>query len=326
MFRYFKTKEWLLWSWGGLVVIVSALWYLVNLDVEINEWFGRFYNTLQEALATPGAVTVEQYNAHLFEFAAIAAEYVIIAIASAYFTAHWTFRWRQSMAEFYHEHWVGDIEGASQRVQEDTAKFSRIVESLGSTAVEYLLQLLAFAPILFTLSSQLVGLPFFGYVEGSMMWVAIATALGGTLIMIAVGVYLPGIEFDIQKREAAYRKVLVHAEDNIPKNFDELTSDLFAQVRGIHFKYFFHYLYFNATKFSFLQGMVVVPYIALGPTIVAGAVTLGVVSQISRAFGKVAESLQFFVRSWGTVVELISVYKRLRQFEDRINSNEVKNL
>ena len=63
----------------------------------------------------------------------------------------------------------------------------------------------------------------------------------------------------------------------------------------------------------------IVPYIALAPTIVAGTVTLGVVQQIIRAFGRVEGSLQFLVKSWSTIIELISVWKRLREFERQIN-------
>lgn len=66
---------------------------------------------------------------------------------------------------------------------------------------------------------------------------------------------------------------------------------------------------------------VLVPYIAIGPTLVAGAVTLGVMQQIVRAFGRVESSFQYLVNSWTTIVELISVYKRLRAFESRIGSS-----
>lgn len=62
------------------------------------------------------------------------------------------------------------------------------------------------------------------------------------------------------------------------------------------------------------------PYLALGPTLVAGAVTLGTMQQIIRAFGKVQESFQYLVTSWSTIVELISVYKRLRAFESQIRA------
>ena len=77
-------------------------------------------------------------------------------------------------------------------------------------------------------------------------------------------------------------------------------------------------MYFDIAKFSYLQFGVLVPYIALGPTVVAGAITLGAMQQIVRAFGRVEMSFQFLVRSWGTIVELISVYKRLRAFEAQV--------
>ena len=64
-----------------------------------------------------------------------------------------------------------------------------------------------------------------------------------------------------------------------------------------------------------------VPYLALAPTIVSGAITLGFVQQITRAFGRVENSLQYLVRSWSTIVELISVWKRLSEFEARLNYN-----
>jgi peptide/bleomycin uptake transporter len=58
--------------------------------------------------------------------------------------------------------------------------------------------------------------------------------------------------------------------------------------------------------------------------VVAGVITLGVMQQISRAFDKVTESFQYLVYSWSTIVELISVYKRLRAFESQIHVVEVE--
>ena len=87
------------------------------------------------------------------------------------------------------------------------------------------------------------------------------------------------------------------------------------------FRSYFNYLYFNAVKWSYFQGMVIVPYLALAPTIVAGTITLGFVQQITRAFGRVESSLQYLVKSWSTIVELISVWKRLREFEAKLITN-----
>ena len=47
MFKFFTEKKWFLWSIGGTLLILSATWYQVQLDVQINEWFGEFYDTLQ---------------------------------------------------------------------------------------------------------------------------------------------------------------------------------------------------------------------------------------------------------------------------------------
>ena len=82
-------------------------------------------------------------------------------------------------------------------------------------------------------------------------------------------------------------------------------------------------IYFDVAKISYLQAGVFVPYVALAPTIVSGAITLGVMQQIVRAFGRVESSLQFLVRSWSTIVELISIYKRLRSFEEVLGGKDV---
>ena len=326
MFKFFTTKEWLLWSWLGLIAILSTTWYMVSLDVMINEWFGDFYNTLQEALAKPNSVTLEEFIAKCFTFAGIAAIYIAVAVVLGFFTSHWTFRWRKSMADYYHRNWNGGIEGASQRVQEDTLKFARITEDLGIGFVEAMMVLGAFMMILWELSKQVTHLPWIGEVSHALVWVVVLTAIGGTVLLMGVGYKLPGIEYDIQKEEARYRKSLVLAEDD--DLIGERTfSHHFKRVTGIHYKAYFHYAYFNVAKFSYLQGMVIVPYLALSPTIVSGAVTLGFISQITRAFGKVAESLQYLVRSWTKIVELISVWKRLREFERHIELiNEQKKL
>lgn len=322
MFNYFKLREWWLWSWGGLVTIILSSYTLVQMDVMINEWFGKFYDGLQKALASPHSVSIEEFYGYMYEFGGIAGMYVILAVSLAFFTSHWVFRWRTSMARFYHNNWNGKIEGASQRVQEDTLKFARLTESLGSGMLEAVMILFAFLPILHTLSQQITELPFFGKVDGSLVWVAVLTALGGTVVLGIVGGKLPGIEYGIQKREAAYRKVLVKLEDEESDYLEGRLPTLYERVRKVHYKSYLHYGYFNVAKFSYLQGMVLVPYIAMAPTIVAGIVTLGFVSQISRAFGKVAESLQFIIRSWGSIVELMSVWKRLSEYERGIRNGK----
>ena len=320
MFRFFVIRKWFLWSWLGSLVILSSLWVQVKIDVKINEWFGKFYDMIQKALAKPNAITIGEYWESLFSFISLAGLYVAVYVVISFFTAHYLFRWRAAMVEWYHSVYdkASKIEGAAQRVQEDTIKFSRIMESLGTSLIESMMVLFQFIPILLGLS---VGIPIYffgdwqyGLVTGALIW-----TLGGTIFLIALGwvLRLVGVEYDLQKKEAAYRKLLVIAEDDgsiRPKKIEEL----FYDVRSIHFLSYIRYLYFNIGRMAYLQANVLSAYVFLAPAIVAGVVTLGVMQQIIRAFGRVEGSMQYILRAWPTIIELASVYKRLREFEARI--------
>ena len=118
--------------------------------------------------------------------------------------------------------------------------------------------------------------------------------------------------------EAAYRKELVLGEDEATRAQPENLRVLFGAVRRNNFVLYAHYLYFDLVRWSYLQFAVVVPYMALGPSLIAGALSLGVLQQVVRAFGKVQDAFQFLVQSWTTIVELMSIYKRLREFERQI--------
>ena len=324
MFRFFFDRKWFLWAWLGSLLILTSLWVRVKIDVAINNWFGEFYDMIQKALATPNAITIEEYWASLFSFIYLAGIYVAIAVLVSYFTAHYLFRWRASMVEWYHAVYdqARTIEGAAQRVQEDTIKFSRIMEQLGTSLIEAMMVLIQFVPILFGLS---VGIPIFffgdwqyGLLTGALIW-----SIGGTLFLIGLGWFLRlvGIEYDLQKKEAAYRKILVIAEDDQtirPKTIGELFED----VRSIHYLSYLRYLYFNIGRIAYLQANVLSAYVLLAPAIVAGVVTLGVMQQIIRAFGRVEGSMQYLLKAWPTIIELLSVYKRLREFERRIQEAE----
>ncbi len=323
MFKFFTERKWYVWAWLGTIIILSSLWVQVQIDVKINEWFGEFYDMIQKALGEPNSITITEYWASLLSFITLAGLYVALAVAISFFTAHFLFRWRTAMVEWYHSVYdkARTIEGASQRVQEDTIKFSRIMEGLGTSFIEAVMIIVEFIPILFGLS---IGIPIFffgdweyGLITGALIW-----SVGGTLFLIILGLILRlvGVEYDLQKQEAAYRKILVIAEDDgtvRPKRLEELFDD----VRKIHYLSYLRYLYFNIGRVAYLQANVLSAYVFLAPAIVAGVVTLGVMQQIIRAFGRVEGSMQYLLRAWPTIIELASVYKRLREFENKIEKN-----
>jgi peptide/bleomycin uptake transporter len=323
MFRsFFLSRQWWHWSLLGTALILFAVWYRVQLDVQINDWFGTFYDLVQKALSAPKSITLSQYWDQLATFISIAMIYVTVAVLIDFFVKHYVFRWRHAMNNYYMAHWqkLRTIEGAAQRVQEDTMRFASIVEGLGVELMRSLMTLVAFLPILWTLSEKVSELPILGAIPHSLVWVSICWAVFGTLLLAVTGMLLPGLQFQNQRVEAAYRKELVYGEDDPGRAAPPVAASLFQHVRRNYFRLFFHYLYFDVVKWSYIQVSVLVPLIALGPTIAAGVITLGVMQQIARAFDKVTESFQYLVLSWSTIVELISVYKRLRAFEQQIHT------
>lgn len=199
-------------------------------------------------------------------------------------------------------------------------RFARIMETLGVSFLRAVLTLVAFLPMLYELSSQINELPWIGKVDGSLVWLALIFSIIGTVVLAVVGIKLPGLEFNNQKVEAAYRKELVLGEDDATRAQLPTLQNLFDDVRRNNYRLYWHYMYFDLAKWSYLQFAVVVPYIALGPSLITGALTLGALQQIVRAFNKVQDAFQFLVQSWSTIVELLSIHKRLKEFERQIKS------
>ena len=310
-------QRWFRWSVAVSALIIFLLWFSVQLDVMINNFFGTFYNMVQQALAKPGAVTLDQFFGQLATFGGIALVYIFTAVVTAFITSHYVFRWRTAMNDYYVDNWqrLRHIEGASQRIQEDTQRFAQTLEALGANLVEALMTLIAFLPILWGLSVYVKELPLVGAVPQALVFVAVIWAVIGTAGLALAGIRLPGLEFRNQRVEAAYRKELVLGEDIAERAQAPTLRGLFREVRANYFRLYFNFLYFNIVRYGYLQASVLVPYIALAPSIVAGGLTLGVMQQVIRAFGRVEGSFQYLVKSWTTIVSLISVYKRLRAFE-----------
>ena len=313
----FKPSEWQTWSILGSAYILFSTYYTVQVSVAINNWRRPFFDAVQGALSPNSKVTVEQLNGLLLNFAHIAFMAIVVFVITSFFVSHYIFRWRTAMNNYYTSHWsvVRNIEGASQRVQEDTMRFAKIMEDLGTKMVDAIMTLFAFLPVLLALSEYVTELPIVGKIPLPLFTAAIAWSLFGTTLLALVGIHLPGLEFKNQRVEAAYRKELVYGEDNSERAQPATLKELFGNVRKNYFRLYFHYMYFNVARSLFIQADNIFVYVILVPTIVAGKITFGLLQQILTAFNQVSNAFQYLVNSWTTIVELLSVYKRLRTFE-----------
>lgn len=243
--------------------------------------------------------------------------YITVAVLNSFFTSHYVFRWRTAMNSFYTGRWndLRGIEGAAQRVQEDTMRFAHTFEDLGTSLISAIMTLIAFLPILAALSGKIPEIPILGSIPYSLVWVSLLWSLFGTGLLALVGIRLPGLEFRNQRVEAAYRKELVYGEDDPSRAKPRTLMELFDGVRRNYFRLYFNYLYFNVVRYGYLQADLLLPFFVLIPAIAAGAITFGVFQQVRASFGEVRDAMQYLVKSWPSIVEFLSIYKRLRAFE-----------
>lgn len=314
---YYLSKKWAKWAWGvGLVLLLSII-SQVYMSVLFNEWYRDFYNLLDNAKSRQ----LSEVWSSLIYFCKIAFPYVLLVTVSNWVARIYTLRWREAITFDYIPRWtqvVEEIEGASQRIQEDAQHFAVTLESLGLQAVRAAMTLIAFLPILWGISAT-VTLPYLRDIPGSLVWVALATSIIGVVCSWYVGYFLPGLEYNNQKVEAAFRKELVRGEDDKSIMTVPGLIELFTGVRINYQRLYLHYGYFDIWANLFGQAMILVPFIAVLPGLFEGAIALGVVMQVNNAFVRVNSSFDLFLNNWTTINRLRSVVKRLKEFEGNLD-------
>ncbi|MGM4981801.1 MULTISPECIES: peptide antibiotic transporter SbmA [Rhizobium] len=326
-FRY-SPHPWQYWSVLGTALIIFNTYFSVQVSVAVNAWYGPFYNLVQKALTTVGSVPGSEFYMNMLVFAGIAFVAITVGVFNLFFVSHWVFRWRTAMNDYYMANWqkLRHVEGASQRVQEDTMRFSQTVESLGVSFIGSIMTLIAFLPVLFRLGANITELPLIGNIPHALVWAAIFWSIFGTVFLAAVGIKLPGLQFINQRVEASYRKELVYGEDHGDRASPPTVAELFANVRRNYFRIYFHYTYFNVARIFYSQADNIFSFVVLVPSIVAGKLTLGLLTQITNVFDQVRGSFQYLVSSWTTIIELLSIYKRLRAFEAAIDDEPLPSI
>ena len=313
----YSPHKWQAWSILGSALILFFTYYQVQVAVAVNNWYRPFYDAIQNALSDSSTTTASDLYGYILSFLILAMTYVLISIMTSFFVSHYVFRWRTAMNDFYTAKWalVRHIEGASQRIQEDTMRFASIMKTLGVSIVDAVMTLIAFLPVLLQLSENVKELPVVGSIAYPLVYAALFWSVFGTILMVVAGIKLPGLEFKNQRVEAAFRKELVLGEDDESRAEPLALRELFDNVRKNYFRIYLHYTYFNLFRNFYFQLNNLFAYVLLIPTIALGTITLGIMNQIIRAFSEVTSSFQYLVRSWSTIIDLISVFKRLQAFE-----------
>ena len=282
----YAPHPWQNWSILGSGLIVFVTNFSVQVSVALNDWRGFFYDMVQRALTTPGSVTPGEIYLGVGQFLSLALVGITVAVLNLFFVRHYIFRWRTAMNDYFTTYWqrLRHLEGASQRVQDDTMRFSSTMQGLGVSFIDSIMTLIAFLPLLAALSRHVTEIPIVGAIPYPLVIVAIVWSLFGTVLLAVVGIKLPGLEFKNQRVEAAFRKELVYGEDDATRAQPPTLRELFSNVRKNYFTLYAHYVYFDVVRYLYIQADAVFATLILVPTLAVGKITFGVFQQIVSAF------------------------------------------
>lgn len=324
-------KPRVVFAWSGLVIFVCHQLFKAYLKVALNDWYEHFYDTLQLS----GVVSqfgsgdfgsgdaVEQWSQdgqravqnHLKQFATIVAPAIVIHPIASLIKNFWVLEWRLSLMKSYIASWntsIAPIEGAAQRVHEDTQRFSVGVHGCISIVLEATLTLIVFCPVLYNLLPNL-------------MTLAVVIATGGLMVSVLLGYKLVDLEVKNQVVEAQLRKQLVVLEID-PASITEKRSPIASfqailkEIRRNYRNLYLNFSLLSTWLSAYEQLAILVPYMVAGGMLFAAnpadRITLGKLVKLSNAFGKVFTSVNVISDNWLQVNEFRSVLVRLVEFEN----------
>lgn len=309
---FFWSVEYRRKAYGGVLLLALIMSIQVGIALVFNTWNEWFFDTVDHATER----TESELWLLVAMFVLIALSDVLIYTIGDYLKRVYTLWWREALTHSYIPRWLKtthNVEGASQRLEQDVREFAELVRDLGVDFIRSVFTLGAFIPILWVMSAYFKE----GWLawDGSLVVVVVTCTALGMLISWLVGIYLPVLENQNQKVEAALRKQLVYAEDDRAVLSKGQWKSTFAEVVNNYHVLFRHYGYFDGWRLGYIKFMMLVPYVICVPHMPSGVITLAIMMKLVHAFGEVQGGFSVILRDWPKVTRLRSVYWRLKEFE-----------
>ena len=327
---YFRSED----RWPGRLLLAAVIVIelsIVAITVILNQWYNRFYNTLQN-YDWAGFV-----SAILF-FCVLAAIFTVLAVYQTYLNQWLQIRWRRWMTQTYLRQWlntanhyrmqlVGDAaDNPDQRIADDLQMFVQQTLAIGIGILSSIVSLCSFVFILWNLSEE-APLHLFGMViHGYLVWAALIYSIFGTVLTHWVGWPLIPLNFQQQRFEADFRFNLVRSRENSEQiaalhgepaerehhlnRFSNVVANWIAIMKRQKRVTFF-------TQ-SYSQASVIFPYLMVSPVYFSKAMQLGGLMQTGSAFERVQNAMSYFVTNYQSIAQYRAVVTRLSGFEEAI--------
>ena len=336
---YFRSEH--RWKARGLLLAIVLLNLgAVYMLVLITDWNRLFYDALEKR-------DQPVFWRQLARFTYLAFGLVIISVYKFYLTQLFEMRWRAWMTERYLGRWLsgkafyrmelarfsdnsGSPDNPDQRIQEDLNLFTGYTVSLTMGLLNAVVTLVSFVGILWGLSG---GFTFSAggnayEIHGFMVWAAVAYCVVGSVITHYIGRPQIALNFRQQRYEADFRHHMVRVREyseaialdkgerverqQLDLRFGQVLANYLRLIRAQK-----NLIWFNT---FFGQAAVVFPFLVAAPRFFSGAIQLGELMQIASAFGRVQDSLAWFVDNYSTLAAWRATTDRLTSFEESLGA------
>lgn len=339
---YWKSEEKVL-AWGLLAAVIALNMCTIYIAVIINDWYAEFYNALQ-------TLDKAKFSGLLFKFLTIVMFAVVVFVAAQFTQAYLAFRWRMWLTKKTASIWLENnnfarlftyqykTENPDQRISQDINLFTSKGLDLSISILTESVKCVTFAVILWTLSSSLA-LPLPGgkqvAIPGYMLWFTIIYVSIASVVIYKSGKPLINLDYSQEKVEANFRFNLMRVRERRDEisilQGGDAESQFFKQnlkeIINNFNKIIKRNIFVNSFQNIFNNLSTILPILAAAPMFFSGVITLGVLMQISNAFGKVESAMMIFALNFQTFASWQATFNRLSDFEDEVESlkNNVKN-
>ncbi len=311
---------------GCIIALTLGVVYMLVL---LNQWNNSFYSALQNYDA-------KKIFDELIHFSWLAAIYILLAVYSYYLQQTLILNWRRWLTTRFIDIWLQnktyynlqmfgkDTDNPDQRISEDVRQFVEMTLSFGIGILKAFCTFASFVVILYNLSGSL-SFTFMGKtwtINGYMLWASLLYSVIGTYITHLVGRKLVKINFIQQKYEADFRFSMIRLRESA----ESVAFYRGEAQEGSVFKQRFKMLLDNFWKLvnkqkqlvflnsGYSQIAIIFPFVVAMNRYLTKEVTLGGLMQVASAFGRVQDSLSYFVDMYSSIAQWQAVVMRLTYF------------
>ena len=311
---------------GCIIALTLGIVYMLVL---LNQWNNRFYNALQN-------YATDTIFHELYVFSGLAAIYIILAVYSYYLQQCLIINWRKWLTArfldiwlknktYYHLQMFGkDTDNPDQRISEDVRLFVEMTLGFTVGIIKSFCTFASFVVILYSMSGPLV-FSAFGHtftIKGYLFWASLLYSIAGTYVTHLVGRKLVQLNFIQQCYEADFRFAMIRLRESA----ENVAFYRGEAQEGMVFKERFKLLMDNFWKLvnkqkqlvwlnsGYSQIAIIFPFVAAMNRYLSKEFTLGSLMQVASAFGRVQDSLSYFVDMYSSLAQWQAVVMRLTYF------------